>query len=307
MKMEFVNPQVTSVSESRRSQIMSLYSSPLEQEESKPNGWSEGMTAALKAHWPEYLMESFELGIFMISACAFSVLVFHPASPVSHSINNGLLTRALMGVAMGSTAIAIIFSPLGKRSGAHFNPAVTLTYLRLGKVAPWDAAFYVAFQFVGGIAGVFVASLAMSNLIAHSSVNYSATLPGPSGPTRAFLAELIISFILMLVVLLVSNTKRLGRWTGLFAGALVATYITFESPISGMSMNPARSFGSAAVGNVWTALWIYFTAPPLGMLLAAEIYTRLKSVRAVACAKLNHYNNARCIFQCNFNQLLKGD
>lgn len=259
------------------------------------------MTTALKAHWPEYLMEASELGIFMISACAFGVLLFHPASPVSQSINNEVLKRVLMGVAMGSTAVAIIFSPIGKRSGAHFNPAVTLTYLRLGKVAPWDAAFYIAFQFIGGIAGVLVASFVLGNLVAHRSVNYSATLPGPSGPMRAFLAELIISFILMSVILTVSNTKRLGRWTGLFAGALVATYITFESPISGMSMNPARTFGSAAVGHMWTALWIYFTAPPLGMLLAAEVYTRLKSSRVVACAKLNHYNNTRCIFRCNFD------
>jgi aquaporin Z len=299
MKMELVNPQVTSVSESLRSKMMSSDWWRFKEERSTSR-WRDGMTSALKAHWPEYLMEASELGIFMISACAFGVLLFHPASPVSPTINNEILRRVLMGVAMGSTAVAIIFSPIGKRSGAHFNPAVTLTYLRLGKVAPWDAAFYIAFQFIGGIAGVLVASFVLGNLVAHRSVNYSATLPGPSGPTRAFLAELIISFILMSVILTVSNTKRLGRWTGLFAGALVATYITFESPISGMSMNPARTFGSAAVGHMWTALWIYFTAPPLGMLLAAEVYTRLKSSRVVACAKLNHYNNTRCIFRCNF-------
>ena len=303
--MEFVNPQVTGVPESRRSKIMSLYVLPSEQEQIERVGWSEEMTAALKAHWPEYLMEAFELGMFMVSACTFSVLLFHPSSPVSTQIENDFLRRALMGLAMGSTAIAIIFSPIGKRSGAHFNPAVTLTYLRLGKVAPWDAAFYIAFQFVGGIAGVLVASQVLGNLVAHASVNYSATMPGPSGPANAFLGELIISFILMLVVLLVSNTKRLGRWTGLFAGALVATYITFESPISGMSMNPARTFGSAVVAQTWTALWIYFTAPPLGMLLAAQTYIQFKVGHVVACAKLNHYNSTRCIFRCNFNPLLK--
>lgn len=84
-----------------------------------------------------------------------------------------------MGMAMGSTAIAIIFSPFGKRSGAHFNPAVTLTYYRLGEVEPWDAAFYTLFQFVGGTAGVLVASLVLGNLVAHRSVNYAATVPGP--------------------------------------------------------------------------------------------------------------------------------
>src|SRR5258705_13978491 len=131
MKMEFVNPQVTSVSETLRSKMMSLDWWQFQEDRSESHGWSDGMAAALKAHWPEYLMEALELGIFMILACTFSVLLFHPASPVSKNINNDLLTRALMRVAMGSTAIAIIFSPLGKRSEAHFNPAVTLTNSRL--------------------------------------------------------------------------------------------------------------------------------------------------------------------------------
>lgn len=258
------------------------------------------MTRALKAHWPEYLMESAGLGVFMISACIFTVLLYHPSSPVAQFIANETARRDLMGMAMGSTAIAIIFSPFGKRSGAHINPAVTLTYFRLGKIEPWDAAFYTLFQFIGGIGGVLVASLVFGNLVAHQSVNYAATVPGPTGPLPAFLAELVISFILMSVILTVSNTKRLGRWTGLFAGALIATYISVESPISGMSMNPARTFGSASVAQLWTSLWIYFTAPPLGMLLAAEIYKRLKSDRGVACAKLHHHNGTRCIFRCNF-------
>ena len=258
------------------------------------------MTEALSVHWPEYLMEALELGIFMIAACAFGVLLFHPASPVTQAIPNEVGRRALMGVAMGATAISIIFSPLGKRSGAHFNPAVTLTYLRLGKVKGWDAAFYILFQFVGGIAGVLTASQILSSWIAHQSVNYVATVPGPRGPWSAFIAELAISFILMSVILTVSNTKRLARWTGLFAGALVATYISIEAPLSGMSMNPARTLGSAFGAHRWTSLWIYFTAPPLGMLLAAELYRYVTAGRAIACAKLHHYNNQPCIFRCNF-------
>jgi aquaporin Z len=260
------------------------------------------MTEALKEHWPEYLMEASELGLFMISACAFTVLLYHPASPVTQEIQNEVIRRVLMGVAMGSTAVALIFSPLGKRSGAHFNPSVTVTFFRLGKIKTWDAVFYILFQFAGGIAGVAIASLVLGMLVSHKAVNYAATVPGPKGPTTAFLAELTIAFILMTIVLIVSNTKQLGRWTGLFAGALVAVYISIESPLSGTSMNPARSFGSAFSAHVWTSLWIYFTAPPIGMLLAAEIYTRIKSSRLVACAKLHHYNNARCIFRCNFQR-----
>lgn len=258
------------------------------------------MIEALRQHWPEYLMEAAELGLFMISACAFTVLLYHPASVVAQTIHGDVLRRVLMGTAMGSTAIAIIFSPLGKRSGGHFNPSVTLTFFRLGKIEAWDATFYALFQFAGAVAGVLIASLILGSLVAHESVNYAATIPGPAGVMAAFAAELTITFILMTVILNVSNIRRLSRWTGLFAGALVATYISIESPISGMSMNPARTFGSAFGAHLWTSLWIYFTAPPIGMLLAAEVYQRIKADRAVACAKLHHHNNQRCIFKCNF-------
>ena len=256
--------------------------------------------SAFTKHWPEYVMEAVELGLFMFSACAFSVLLFHPTSPLAETIHDGVLRRLLMGTAMGSTAIAIIFSPLGQRSGAHFNPAVTWTFFRLGKLEARDAAFYTLFQFAGGIAGVMLASLTFDRLLAHQSVNYAVTQPGPDGPLVALFAELVISFILMSVVLTVSNTKRLARWTGVFAGCLVATYITIEAPISGMSMNPARTLSSAVGAQVWMSLWIYFVAPPVGMLLAAEIHQRLNRGRAVVCAKLHHHNNKRCIFRCNF-------
>jgi len=256
--------------------------------------------SVIKQHWPEYLMEAAELALFMLSACAFTVLLYHPASPIFDSFPNELLRRATMGIAMGLTAIAIIFSPLGKRSGAHFNPAVTLTFFRLGKVHPWDACFYILAQFIGGVTGVVIAMWLLGPAIADSHVNYAITQPGAQGPLLAFVAELLISFILMSVVLRVSNTKRLARWTGAFAGLLVATYITFESPISGMSMNPARTFGSAFGASVWMSLWIYFIAPPAGMLLAAEVFTRGKTRKPALCAKFHHHNDQRCIFRCNF-------
>jgi len=298
--MELSSSQSTSVFDSLRQRMKMPAIGTFVESNDESNYLGRPMIQALRTHWQEYLMEASELGIFMVSACTFTVLLYHPNSPLAQSITAAPLKRMLMGAAMGLTAIAIIFSSLGKRSGAHFNPAVTLTFLRLGKVEPWDAAFYTLFQFVGGIVGVLFGSLVLGNLISDKSVNYAATIPGPSGPLPAFLAEAAISFILMSVILTVSSNKRLGRWTGLFAGALVATYISIESPISGMSMNPARSFGSAAVGSIWTSLWIYFTAPPIGMLLAAEVYQRMKAGRDIACAKLHHHNNQRCIFRCNF-------
>ena len=258
------------------------------------------MLTALKGHWPEYLMEAAGLGAFMVSACVFATLLEHPASPLRQSIANPDVRRFLMGVAMGVTAIAIIYSPWGKQSGAHINPSVTLAFLRLGKIHRWDGVFYIVAQFAGGIAGILFACLILGSRIAEAHVNYVATVPGTGGPSVAFLAESLISFGLMAAVLIASNTEKLARFTGLIAGGLVAIYITVEAPLSGMSMNPARTFGSAVPAHAWAPLWIYFTAPLLGMLLAVEAYVRVKGARNVLCAKLHHQNDKRCIFRCGY-------
>jgi aquaporin Z len=253
-----------------------------------------GARAALRQHWPEYLMEAAELGMFMISAAAFVTLVEYPGSALRQLIADATLRRALTGIAMGLTAIAIVYSPWGKQSGAHFNPAVTLTFWRLGKVATWDAVFYILAHFAGALLGVLVAAALLGGRIAHPTVNYVVTLPGSAGPSTAFVAEFLMAFGLMSVVLTVSNTPQLTRYTGLCCGALVAAYISIEAPVSGMSINPARTFGSALVAHIWNGLWIYFTAPPLAMLTAAQVYVYLRG--EVGCAKLDHQNEKRCIF-----------
>jgi aquaporin Z len=247
-------------------------------------------------HWPEYAMEAALLGTFMLSACLFATLLFYPGWPVARLIPDPFHRRMLMGVAMGSTAVALNYSPWGKQSGAHYNPAVTLTFARLGKIAPFDAVAYVGAQFVGAVLGVLLAGLIVRGMLADSSVHYAVTRPGSSGVMVAFIAEAVISCILMTVVLTVSNRANLARFTGLCAGILVAAFITFEAPLSGMSMNPARTVGSGFWAHDWTALWIYFIAPPLGMLLAAESYVRRQGRAGVFCAKLHHQNEKRCIF-----------
>jgi aquaporin Z len=259
-----------------------------------------GALASLKAHWPEYLMEAGLLGAFMVSACVFGALYEFPQSPVHQAIGSGFLRRMLMGVSMGLTAIAIIYSPWGKQSGAHINPSVTLTFFRLGKIKNWDALFYIAAQFTGAVLGVLLVARFLGREISHPAVRYVVTLPGPHGPWVALLSEFIIAGGLMSAVLYFSNHHRLSNYTGLFGGMLVATYITFEAPFSGMSMNPARTFGSAFPPMIWDGLWIYLTAPPLGMLTAAEFYLWRKGRTAVKCCKLHHDSDKRCIF-CGAN------
>lgn len=255
------------------------------------------LSAALRDHWPEYGSEALGLGLFMIAAVGGTVLLEHPASPLRAALPDAFARRALLGVAMGATAIALVHSPFGQRSGAHFNPAFTFTFLRLGKIAPADALFYAIAQFAGAVAGVALIGAVLGVLAGHPVVRFAATLPG-APEWVAFAAEVAISFGLMATVLVASNTPALERFTAVLCGALIALYITFEAPVSGMSMNPARTLGSAANAGLFASIWIYFVAPPVGMLLAAEAFVRLRGVRAVHCAKLHHQNGHRCIFRC---------
>jgi aquaporin Z len=226
------------------------------------------IAARLRDHWPEYAIEAACLGLFLVAATAFATLIHHPAFPVRHAVPVDWMRRIVMGGAIGLTAMAIVYSPLGARSGAHLNPATTVTFL----FAPWIDA---------------------------PEVRYVATVPGVLGAPVAFAAEAVIAFVLMTVVLHVSGSRH-ARHTGVCAGLLVWTYIVVEEPLSGMSLNPARSFGPALLAGDLDVFWVYLFAPPLGMLAAAEVYVRRAGLDAVRCAKLNHHTTARCIFRCRF-------
>jgi aquaporin Z len=268
----------------------------IEQQDAAGDKATLGAADSLRLHWPEYLMETAEAGLYLFSACAFATLLWHPASPLRQYLPNDSVRRILMGSAMGATIIAIVLTPWGKQSGAHFNPAVTFAFYRLKKMAPWDAVFYCTGQLLGAVGGVALACLALQGLPAAKAVHYAATIPGIYGNAIAFVAELAISFILMSAILFVSNHEILAPYTHYFAAILVAIYIAFESPISGMSTNPARTFGPAVYGSYWDALWIYFIGPPLGMLVAAEVFLLVRKGKGPYCAKLHHHNNKRCIF-----------
>lgn len=251
------------------------------------------MLKRLSENWPEYMMEAGELAGFLIAACAIVVSIQHTDSPLSGLLADPFLRRTATGLAMGLTAIAIVYSPWGRRSGAHFNPAVTLTFAALGKVRPADALFYVTAHFIGATFGMSAAALIFGSRLAHPAVAYIATQPGPAGTGPAFVAEATISFLLMSIVLAANRSPALAPYTGVFSGLAVATFITFEAPLSGMSMNPARSFGPAAIAGLWQHYWLYLIAPPLGMLLAAISSRRFGSGH---CAKLVHPPGPRCIF-----------
>jgi aquaporin Z len=240
------------------------------------------MTPRLK--WSEYLMEAAGLGVFMLSACVFAALLEDPASPLRATAGGALsdpfLRRCWMGAAMGLTALAIFYSPWAKRSGAHINPAVTLTFWRLGRIGGVDALAYAVFQTLGGTLGVLLARALVGDAVASPFVNHVVTVPGEAGAAAALLAETAICFVMMSAVLACSSDVRLQRFGGVACATLLALFIAFESPLSGTSLNPARTVASAVVAGTWTHVWLYFVAPPAGMLAAAEVYLRLPDRRS---------------------------
>ncbi len=230
------------------------------------------MIGALKGNWPSYLAEAAGLMAFMIGAGAFTTFFEYPGSPVRQAIDSGLLRHLGLGAVMGLVTAGIIYSPWGRKSGAHINPAVTWAFYRQGKINECDAVFYTVFQFLGAIAAPVLLLWVIGAPFAHPEVKFATTQPGPSGAGVALVAEFVISFLLMLALLLALNSERWEKKAGLSAALLIALYIGFESPLSGMSMNPARSFGSALVAGQWKGIWLYFVAPTLSMLLAVEVF-----------------------------------
>ena len=237
------------------------------------------MLDELRNHWREYLMEASGLAGFIIVASLVTTVLEHPDLFVMKGELGyyPLLRRVPLGLLLGAYIATIVYL-FGERSGAHINPAVTGAFFYLGKINYVNATFYVVAQFSGAIFAALMMSVVLGVYYEHPSIHYVTTIPGPgAGATyKAFVAEFIISFILMFVLLIVISSKRFEKYAFIVTGVLIAIYLVVETPYSGMSLNPARSFGSAFAAGQWRELWIYFTAPVLAMLAAAQCFQLLK-------------------------------
>ena len=234
----------------------------------------EKLRTALRENWRVYFIEAWALGIFMVSACGFVILIEHPDLPIRGMIPSVLVRRFLIGLAMGGTAIYLIYSAWGKKSGAHMNPAVTLTFLLLDRISKVNAFWYIIFQFLGGALGVYVFKWLLFDYVSHPAVNYAVTIPGPAGEWVALVLEALLSFIVILTVLVASNDSRIAPYTGHFVAIWLTVFITVEAPFSGMSINPARTVASAAPGDVWVEIWLYFLGPIAGMAAGGWLFRR---------------------------------
>ncbi|HTJ24676.1 MAG TPA: aquaporin [Candidatus Limnocylindria bacterium] len=244
------------------------------------------------SRWSLYAIEAVATAVLVGAAGVYTLAVQHPASPLRAVLTDPLARRFAIGSAMGATITAIAYSPWGRRSGAHCNPALTLAFFRLGKVTRGDAYGYVAAQFAGALAGAASVAALWRTALAHPAVHWYVTVPGTLGAAGAFAAEFAVTAALLATIVHAMRSARGRGLTPVFAATIVMLAITLESPLSGTGLNPARSAATAAVSGIWTGLWIYLTAPVCGMLLAASAFAR----GGVPCAKLVHDTGRPCQF-----------
>jgi aquaporin Z len=250
----------------------------------------------VKFHFPEYLSEFFGTAIMMVIGIGAITFMWSSTSIMPHLIPSEPLRRLVTGLMFAGGATLVVISPLGQRSGGHINPAVTFAFWWKGKISSFDAGAYVIAQFLGALLGVFV--VASIGGAAAQNVQLGLTVPGAGyGFTVAFLAEIAITFALVFLILFCVGDQRFAPYTPYLAGLLVAFLVFVEAPVSGTSLNPARSFAPALLMHTVQDQWLYFVAPMLGSVAAVSIASfMLKSSGRAGCAKLFHTERYRCIF-----------
>lgn len=253
-------------------------------------------SVARRLHWPEYAAESLGTAALLFFGLSAVVLNFGLDSPVAALVPNTSLRLLLTGLLFAGSGSLVAVSPLGRLSGAHINPAVSLAFWAHGKLTTLDFVGYLTGQFAGAVLGAALLSRVWGPRAA--SVHVGMTLPGVGYPLWVvFLAEASLTALLVLGIFVFVSSHRLMRWAPLMVWLLVATMVWLEAPVSGTSLNPARSFGPALVSGRWTDQWLYFTAPPLGALLAVAAFRALAAgTRDVLTGKLFHVPHYRSIF-----------
>lgn len=256
--------------------------------------------------WGAYAAEV--AGTFFMVAWGLSAVVFtmSSASPVPALIPDYRIRLLATGILFASGGTLVIYSPLGQRSGGHLNPAVSLTFRMLGQIGTRDMILYSAAQSLGALGGAGLVRLLWGGWATDVEVGVTKPAPGML-PAEAAAVELLITWSLLWVILFFVGRPKLHRWTGLAAGAWVAFLVFTEAPVTGTSLNPARSLGPAVVADDYRDLWVYFAGPLGGAVLAALLWKPVlaRGWRHLRCAKIYHTDRHPCHFPgCRFDRRL---
>jgi len=239
--------------------------------------------------WQMLASELVGTALLVLIGLSLVILMFGAGSPIIRVVPSEGVRRLVTGFLFGSTGALIALSPIGRESGAHINPVVTLGFWLMGKLDARVAVGYVLAQLVGACVGA-LPLLAWGSM--GRSVAFGATLPGEGFSMGiVLLGEALTTFALIAGLCIFLGFRKLRPFTPAMFPFLYAFMVWAESPISGTSTNPARSLGPAVVSGEWNGWWIYWVGPLIGTLVAIVAFSFL--AKRIAVAKVYYFESDR--------------
>jgi len=237
--------------------------------------------------WRLFVSELIGTALLVLVGLSLVIVMFGSGSPIAQILSSEALRRLITGFLFGTTGALIALSPVGKVSGAHINPVVTLAFRLMGKLDGLTTLGYIVAQLIGAVIGSL--PLLMWGAMG-KSVDFGATLPGPDFTlTTVFLGEVITTFIMVSLLAVFLGFRTIRPFTPAIFPPLYAIMVWAESPISGTSTNPARSLGPAVISGQWQDWWMYWIGPMAGMLLAVLACSFL--AKRIEVAKIYHFDS----------------
>jgi aquaporin Z len=242
-----------------------------------------------RVRWRLFFSELVGTALLVFGGLSLVIVMFGDGSPMPRLVPNEQLRMTLTAFLFGTVGSAIALSWVGKESGAHINPAVTMGFWLMRKLDLRAAIGYIVAQLLGAWVGA-LPLLAWGSM--GRSVVFGATIPGQGYSTAVVLiGEIVTTFGLVATLCVFLGFRDLRRFTPFVIPFLYAVMVPLEAPISGTSTNPARTFGPALISGRWDGWWIYWLGPMLGMLIAILVCSSF--ARRIEVAKLYHFENDR--------------
>lgn len=252
-------------------------------------GRYEGLVVQARSrgwHWAEWTCEFVGTAILVFGGLSAVVLDFMRGSPVADVIPSVSMRLLLTGALFAATGSLVAISPIGRRSGAHLNPSVTLAFWWQRHAHGRDLAGYIGAQLAGGAFGALLIRVVWRSRAA--TVNFGVTAPRHDvGPWEAVVIEALMTAGLILTIFLFVSSPRTARWTPVATWAAVTVMVWKVAPLTGTSLNTARSLGPAIVAPDFDRFWIYIVGPIAGSVVSYGFWALFVNRRTLT-AKLFH-------------------